>query len=641
MILLLINSSINPITIETDSSNKLLGFEYEKFQPFQEPYIDTFLSNISVAVQNTPAFNELRKGLDLLENKLYKKAERHFNLALLSEGKDAIEMKIFTVIGHLHLIQKAYKKAADILIKALALSKDEVDLAFIYMGIAKVYQFLADYKKSLQYYAKVQWLCTNVLKELKLASLSQINLASLFYDLYKYGKAKKEIEDTLSLFEFQNNPKQLASVYAMLAECLQNERNYEEALLFLNKAFDIAHTQGLLRTAAKILYRMGCIHFKSGNAKKGKTFMDEALIQANEMGDTELSGEILKIYAVQHFNDDQVLDATQYLEQAIKDFKKAKDHSNLEAAYEILVNIYENSGDYKKALNYSRKMAETRWSAFREKEEKEKIATDITKRAKELLHEREINLLNKRNELQSALLEKKRYIELQNQQLQQANEEFTRLAYTAAHDLKQPLRSIGSFTQLLRHSLYEKLEEDDTEYMDFVLDGVTQMDALLKDLLQYCVLKMPDAHLKKTDMNEVLASVQENLATEIQANKVTINSEPLPEILGIDSEMEKLLENIIGNSLKFKSKETPVINVSVESNHKEFVFAVKDNGIGMPSDFCDEAFKLFKCFNPKDRYKGNGIGLSICQKIIFNLRGRIWIESALNEGTTVFFTVPK
>ncbi len=632
---------INNKKSNKEHATKLFGFDYENFQPFQQVYLPFFVESVEESIRNTTAFNEFQAGIQALEKRTYDKAERHFNLALLSEGGDYLEIKLFTAIGHLLLIKGAYSKATDVFMEALALAKEDNDLVFIYMGIAKVYQALNDYKKALQYYSKVHWICANVLENPTLEALSRVNLSSLYFELYKYEKAKKEIEPTIEVFELISNPRQLVNIYAMLADCYHQQRKTEDALLYLNKAFDIANTRGLLRTASKVLYRMGCLYFSEGNEDKGKLFMTEALVQAEQMGDSELSGEILKTFSSIHIIENRIMEATQYIKQSIQNFEQEKDYANLEAAYEALVNIYENNGSYREALKYSRKMAETRWSAYSEQQEKERLATQLTKRAKQLIHEREINLLRKRNELQEDLLAKKRYIELQNEQLQQANEEFMRLAYTAAHDLKQPLRSIGSFTQLLKHSLDESLDNDEQEYMKFVLEGVVQMDALLKDLMRYCELKMPDAHLKKVDLNEVLQVVNNNLAADIQKHKVTINAENLPTVLASYNEIVQLFEQLIDNSIKFRNNQPPIIDIKVKSEQHDYIFSVQDNGKGMPSSYCNKAFKLFHCLNAKKDNQGNGIGLSICQKIISGLHGKIWIESEVNQGCTVFFSIPK
>ncbi len=227
------------------------------------------------------------------------------------------------------------------------------------------------------------------------------------------------------------------------------------------------------------------------------------------------------------------------------------------------------------------------------------------------------------------------------EKLKRSNKELEQFAYLASHDLQEPLRMIASFTQLLQRRYADKLDKDANEFIEFAVDGATRMQDLINDLLIFSRVGTRGKLFKKTDMNNVLKSVIFNLNHSIMENNASITNDPLPNIIADENQMIQILQNLISNAIKFHGKEDPKIHVSVENAENEYIFSVKDNGIGIESEFFEKIFIIFQRLHKKDEYGGTGIGLAVCKKIIQRHKGKIWVKSEKGKGSTLYFSIPK
>ncbi len=225
--------------------------------------------------------------------------------------------------------------------------------------------------------------------------------------------------------------------------------------------------------------------------------------------------------------------------------------------------------------------------------------------------------------------------------LEVSNQELEQFAYVSSHDLREPLRMITSFLQLLEQRYNGRLDNDADEFIRFAVEGAKRMDAMINDLLEYSRVGNQERDFDFINCEKILELVLINLKTLIEDNTAIITHEPLPYIYANDQLMIQLFQNIISNSIKYRSeKRRPKIHISVEKKEKEHIFSVKDNGIGMNSKHLDRIFTLFQRLHTRDEYDGTGIGLSISQKIVHLHSGKIWAESELGKGTTFYFTIP-
>ena len=223
--------------------------------------------------------------------------------------------------------------------------------------------------------------------------------------------------------------------------------------------------------------------------------------------------------------------------------------------------------------------------------------------------------------------------------LTRSNEELRQFAYVVSHDLKEPLRTVSTFSQLLEERLGSSLDPESKEFVTYILGGVKRMSDLIDDLLAYTSLDAVEARIKPVDLNLVLREASFNLLATIQESGAVVESDPLPEVLGDHVQLVQVLQNLIGNSIKYRSADPPRVHVSAERRQGETVIVVRDNGIGIDPVYADGVFKLFKRLHARQEYSGNGVGLAICRKIVQRHGGRIWVESKLGQGAAFCFTL--
>jgi len=224
--------------------------------------------------------------------------------------------------------------------------------------------------------------------------------------------------------------------------------------------------------------------------------------------------------------------------------------------------------------------------------------------------------------------------------LERSNKELQQFAHVASHDLQEPLRMVASYTQLLERRYKGRLDSDADEFIQFAVDGATSMQKLINDLLSWSRAGARTTPFEPTDCHSVLQEAIANLGIAIRENDATITHDDLPTVLGNPAQVRQLFQNLIGNAIKFRSEQAPRIHVSAEEKENEWVFFVRDNGIGIDPQYKDRIFVIFQRLHSRGDYPGTGIGLAICRKIIQRHGGRIWVESELGKGSTVYFTMP-
>ncbi|WP_052292248.1 sensor histidine kinase [Methanosphaerula palustris] len=227
------------------------------------------------------------------------------------------------------------------------------------------------------------------------------------------------------------------------------------------------------------------------------------------------------------------------------------------------------------------------------------------------------------------------------EKLMASNEELQRYAYVASHDLQEPLRSIVSFSELLNRRYRGKLDKDADEYIRFIVDGGVRMQNLIKDLLQVSRIETQAQPFAPTDARTVVADSIRSLETPIHEISAVVTVDPLPIVMADPSQLEQVFTNLIGNAIKYRRPEVPpVITISAERYGDWWEFSVRDNGIGIESEFFDRIFEMFRRLHTIDEYEGTGIGLAIVKRIVERHGGRIRVESKPGEGSTFFFTLP-
>jgi signal transduction histidine kinase len=241
---------------------------------------------------------------------------------------------------------------------------------------------------------------------------------------------------------------------------------------------------------------------------------------------------------------------------------------------------------------------------------------------------------------EAELQETTRQLEEQSRELKRSNTELEQFAYVASHDLQEPLRMVASYCQLLRRRYAEKLDQSANEFIEFAVEGATRMQRLINDLLNYSRVGRRGEAFAAVQSSELVKIALSNLQAAIADAGATVHVGELPEIAGDKTQIAQLFQNLIGNAIKFRRDEPPVVRVSATVDGDFAEFTVEDNGIGIEKEYVEKVFLIFQRLHDREKYSGTGIGLAIVKKVVEHHGGRVWIDSIPGQGSKFQFTLP-
>ena len=254
---------------------------------------------------------------------------------------------------------------------------------------------------------------------------------------------------------------------------------------------------------------------------------------------------------------------------------------------------------------------------------------DITERKKTEEQIRQLNM-----NLEERVLER-------TNALMRSNEELQQFAYIASHDLQEPLRTVSIYAQLMARRYKGQLQGDADQFIDFMVEGAERMERLIHDLLDFSRVEARGADFfVSMNCDEAFDDAVRNLHSLTQESGAVITKGDLPSITGDPVQMTRLFQNLLVNSIKYRSQKVPSIHVAANRAGHDWLFSVRDNGIGIEPQYAEKVFGIFKSLDPRDKRSGSGMGLAICRKIVSRHQGRIWVESELGKGATFCFTLP-
>ncbi|MGC1309111.1 MAG: ATP-binding protein [Phormidesmis sp.] len=228
-----------------------------------------------------------------------------------------------------------------------------------------------------------------------------------------------------------------------------------------------------------------------------------------------------------------------------------------------------------------------------------------------------------------------------NAELKRSNEELERFAHVVSHDLQQPLQSILGFGQLLTLTQQAQFDDAANGYVDHIVTAGQRMSRLIQDLLAYAKVGAGEQPNEPVDCNQLVQAITAEIAPTVEAAQAEITLQTLPTVIGKPSQLRQLFQNLLSNALKYRSSDRALqVTLSAERQTEAWCFSVQDNGIGIEPAHFDEIFQIFQRLHSREEYPGTGIGLATCKKIVENHRGRIWVASEPDAGTTVYFTLP-
>ena len=226
------------------------------------------------------------------------------------------------------------------------------------------------------------------------------------------------------------------------------------------------------------------------------------------------------------------------------------------------------------------------------------------------------------------------------EQLARSNTELERFAYVASHDLQEPARTVASFCELLQRRCGELLDDKALEWIGFAVDGARRMQRLIADLLEYSRAQTRTRSFEPTDCAAVVDEALGNLRASIEEARAQVTQDALPSVTADAAQLVQVFQNLIGNAIKFHGVEPPRVHVSAERSAGEWIFSVRDNGVGIEPQHRDQIFEVFRRLHPQGKYPGTGIGLAICKRVVERHRGHIWVESTPGRGSVFYFSIP-
>ena len=225
-------------------------------------------------------------------------------------------------------------------------------------------------------------------------------------------------------------------------------------------------------------------------------------------------------------------------------------------------------------------------------------------------------------------------------ELARSNQDLEQFAYASSHDLQEPLRMVTTYVQLLEERYKGKLDEEADKYIHYAVDGAARMRTLIQDLLAFSRSGQPRMETGPVDVDAIIERTLDNLSVAIQESGAVVTTGPLSTTWANATQLQQVFQNLIGNAIKFHGLDPVVIHISAEAGVEECTFSVQDNGIGIALENADMVFSVFKRLHTREEYPGNGIGLSICKKIVERHGGKIWLESEAGMGTKLRFSLP-
>jgi signal transduction histidine kinase len=261
---------------------------------------------------------------------------------------------------------------------------------------------------------------------------------------------------------------------------------------------------------------------------------------------------------------------------------------------------------------------------------------EVQREIADLNYQHEKELKDKEAQL---LKEKNEAINIYAQKLEVSNNELKQFAHVASHDLREPLRMVTSYMQLLEQTMGEELKPMQRQFIGFAVDGAKRMEQLILDLLR---LAKVDANpqIERVSLSSVVDEVRHNLEILLREKKAQINTSSLPDIMADRTQIMQLFQNIISNGIKYNESTEPTITISFEKRDTDALLSIADNGIGIPPEYRERAFQIFQRVPTAKAYQGSGIGLAICKKIVDGLGGHISIDDAPGGGTVFYITMP-
>ena len=557
-------------------------------------------------------------------------------------SKKRLTAEVYNQLGQIFIKRQEYAKIPDYSQTVLEISReiDDVEKELTSLNnLAIVYAARNDYKPAMQNILEVLEKSTAINYRPNIPQCL-INIGTIYANLYNYEDALEKYKTALEEYSDVIKANTKVITYNNVGNIYFTTKQYELAQSNFEQAHQLAIQRNYKELVALTLAQIS----RTKTAQKKYT---EALADANEvqkiMGNTEgFYGNQINLINLGniYFQLGDAEKATEYIQKGIEASIALKDDTSKIDAFRLLAMIYNKQQNFEKAFQYQLNYSEAQEAFDKEQRNRQIIDLEIKQAIKE--QQKEIEQLTKENELQSKLLEQSDQLAAQYEELMQVTDELRQFAYVASHDLKEPLRMIGSYTQLIKRRYQDQIEDADKSFFDFISEGVSRMNSLLDALLKYATIGKTEEDAEIVKLIDAVDLCKINLKVLIEENNAQVSYGSLPRIKAPYTLIIQLFQNLISNAIKFKKKDQqPIIHIDATKTEEGYIINVQDNGIGIESDYLNRIFIIFQRLHNRTEYEGTGIGLAICQKIAKRLGGRIWVESEYGNGSNFLIFLPK
>jgi signal transduction histidine kinase len=453
------------------------------------------------------------------------------------------------------------------------------------------------------------------------------NIAKLYVQLNLADERIEYLERAREVFETIKYRDGLARVWNVKAAILPAEASVEERLQIFEKAYAYFENGKDEQSRATCAGNIGLCYCHLQQFEKGIAMLEQSAAIMRKHGNPAQTGFSLFQLAEGHRRKGDNRAAIALLDEAADIMLAAKANVYLGVLYSEwalnLAAVGDFKGAYEKQLLYNEQTSNRLKFDRHSAKEEARLKFELDKK------EKESDLLRKKNE----------EIALYNEKLEQSNAELNQFAYVASHDLKEPLRMVSNYMQLLERTGKEQFNEDQLTYMRYANEGAKRMFDLINSLLSFSKSTI-DVQLKQVDLNNIVEEVRRIVIAADQRN-IQIDSDVLPVIKADASQMLQVFQNLVSNGIKYNNSAEVKITISYISQPLTHRFSIEDNGIGIAKEHRELVFDIFKRLHDRQKYSGTGIGLSICKKIVHRMNGRIWIEDGRLGGSAFVFTISK
>ncbi len=505
---------------------------------------------------------------------------------------------IYYEMGNSYFFQEQYEKALEAYQKALALPKDPKKAGYqnfdCTSAIGSVFSRQEDQEQSLVYNKRALQLAQELGYDRGIAH-AKFNLAEDYLELKEYNKALAYYEQAKQSMEEINYEYGLIGCFLGMGRLLNETEQYDHALNYLRSAEGMAE-RIQNKSLTKDVYEALAINYER---TKQADLAASYRVKHNNLKNSLINEETAKMLETKEARlEIQKLKR----EQQMLMLKKEAEIQSLQKYFLAATGFFLL---LMLGLGFSRYRTEQRTNRILE--------------------------------------EKNAEISLQNQQLARSNRDLKQFAYITSHDLKQPLRTIGGYASLVKRRYSDRpLDASANEFLDHITNAVDRMYTLLSDVLAYSSIEKSEDEAQVVSTADLIQQVLSDLNSQIQDSSAIVEvADDMPIIMGKKGQLSQLFQNLISNAIKFRGENQPMVNVNCRAFEEEYLFSVKDNGIGIDPQYWDTIFAPFKRLHGQADYDGSGIGLSICQKVVEQHNGRMWLDSSEEQGTTFFFSIPK